>query len=286
MQKKILVILTLCAFLLSCMACGKTGTSETDNSEKNGAEESAKEQTSEESSDIESEEKELAGYVNIDDGDFYEYPVKAFGEEFALPESKNGESLGEFIGWIVNGDLLQPGDIVIAQEFMIISAVYSDSQMGTVVILDPSTQGYSTMASEGEMELFSPYENPITCDSEEFFDHWVDADGNVYEIGESVTVDAGQVLILHAVYSKDYTEAYKVDIYYNNGVEFFDQEYHIYVKKGVSIPLWILDRPAGYTFDGWFDDPETGHFLNSGEEDGELYTPTCDISLYGHWTEE
>lgn len=91
------------------------------------------------------------------------------------------------------------------------------------------------------------------------------------------------MLILNAVYSTDHSEAYRVDVYYNTGIADFDDEYHRYVKKGASIPLWLMLEPEGYRFEGWYDRPAGGNPMGN---ETELFTPVSDISLYGHWTKE
>ena len=222
-------------------------------------------------------------YVSFEDGDFFDLPVEKYGDEITLPESENTDAVGEFLGWIGNGHIYQPGDTVAAEEYLSFSAFRNDPEYGTLLALDSVRGEHMIACSEEEIEIYSPYENYDSSDQECFFDHWVDESGNSYEAGECVTVEKGKVLILNAVYSDDLSAAYRVHVDYNTGDDFFTEEYVRYVKKGSSIPLWVILEPAGLKFDGWYDAPNGGSLL-ANEED--LFTPSSDIDLYGHWSEK
>lgn len=222
--------------------------------------------------------------VTFEDGDSFDCPVEAYGEEFTLPESTNEEVAGEFYGWLGTDGLYQPGDTVVAEEFMSFTALRADPGAGTLLALDTVRGGYSVTTSEEEpMTLYSPYDNCEELDYEDFFDCWTDEAGNTYEGGESVTVEKGEMLVLNAVYSTDYSAAYKVEVHYNTGNPDFDMAYTRYVKKGCSIPLSVSMEPAGCRFDGWYDAPDGGERIGS---EMDYFTPDSDISLYGRWIEE
>lgn len=222
-------------------------------------------------------------FVYLEDGDLIEYPVEAYGKEFTLPESTNETENGKFIGWLSISGINQPGDKVLAEEFMSFTALRADPDAGTVIAINGFRGGYSMMASDEEMQISSPYDDLDESGQENYFDYWQDSDGNIYEIGDSVTVDKGDVLILDAVYSTDLSGAYKVEVEFNTGVEDFDYAYLRYVKKGASIPLVLTIEPAGYRFDGWYDAPEGGNLIAN---ESEPFSPNSDIVIYGHWIEE
>ncbi len=223
------------------------------------------------------------GYVSFSDGEYWNYPVSAYGKPFTLPEPVGEDSEGEFRGWVSTSGLYQPGDTVIAEEFMDFTALRAYPDMGTVLMLDTVRGGYSMLSSEEEMELYCPSEDYTYEDYDDFFDHWEDENGNTYTGKDSVSVAKGEVLILTAVYSKDYSAAYKVDIYTNTGDDFFNMEFHRYVKMGDATVLFLVAESEGMHFEGWYDAPEGGHYI-AGED--ELFTPTGDISIYGHWVKE
>lgn len=268
--KKVIALLTISALCLSFLAgCAGSDVKRTDP------------ESYTETQTVETEASEC--FVFLEDGDLIEYPVEAYGKEFALPESTNETEAGEFIGWLSVSGIHQPGDMVVAEEFMSFTALRADPDAGTVIVMDSFSGGYSMMASEEEMLLASPYDDFDESGREDYFDHWQDRDGNTYEIGDAVTVEKGDVLILDAVYSTDLSGAYKVEVEFNTGAEEFDYAYCRYVKKGASIPLVLSIEPAGCIFDGWYDAPEGGNLLAN---DSDPFTPESDIVLYAHWIRE
>lgn len=222
-------------------------------------------------------------FVGFHDGTYFEHPVDAYGAEFALPEAMDPNPEGEFYGWLGMDGLHQPGDVVTAEEFMEFTALRSSPDAGTLVSLFPSRGGYSLCTSEGPIGLERLSETSDDADCEDYFDHWEDADGKRYAGGEFVAVEKGQVLLLHAVYSTDYANAYRIEVYYNTGNPDFDYSYFRYIKRGDAIQLWLQIEPAECSFEGWFDAPEGGKHI--GDEQ-ELITPTSDLRLYAHWHKE
>lgn len=291
MKRKIAFILTLAlsASLLAGCAGGKKSNTTTESSENTESSEKAESSEivenseaadSTESADTE-EMAESDCFVTFEDGDSYDVPVSAYGEEFTLPEPEKGDDAGEFIGWIGMNGINQPGEKVVAEEFMSFTAIRADKDNGTVVMVDGVRGGYNLMYSPEEMELYSPYDDMDYDEHDDFFDYWTDDQGNTYEGRDMVKVNAGEVLILNAVYSTDTSAACKVDIYSLTGDEDTSEEYHRYVKKGESIPLWLMCEPAGLTFDGWYDAPEGGKLIT--DEMMAAYTPDSDISIYALW---
>lgn len=266
------LVLTLCSALLA--GCGNSG------SETTAAPEP--EETEEIGQELEAwEEPSEKPYVTLNDGDPYQQPVAGYGMEFTLPESPNLDAEGEFIGWLGMNGLYQPGDSVTAEEFMEFTALRITPEVSTLVAIDPVRGGYSYSTSEEEeMEFFYSMESNVDENCEDYFDHWEDEAGNSYEDGALIPVKRGEVCILHAIYSTDHSNAWRVEVDYNTGIDDFSCQYFRYVKKGHSIQLWLQIEPADCSFDGWYDAPEGGNRI--GDEDHPII-PTSDLSLYAHW---
>lgn len=220
-------------------------------------------------------------YVTLEDGENSTYcPVHAYGDEFTFPEGdKNAE--GTFAGWVGMDGLHQPGEKIVSQEFMTFTAVYTSPDAGTILALNSQRGGHFSMNSNEAMELPSPYEDYEGESHDDFFDVWQDQQGNTYEGGQSVKVENGDILILKAIYSTDYSKAYKVDVHLN--VDSEELDYYRYVKKGYSIPLVVSYVPQDWKFEGWFDSKTGGKRIANEDES---FSPTKDISIYAHWKQE
>lgn len=114
LKRNTVLMLTLSAGIFLFAGCGATG-GKSDSSE------------SSQSMSVIAESEEQTGdcYVTITDGDdISEYPVKAYGEEFTLPDYDTTKE-GKFYGWLGFSGLYQPGDLVVAEEFMEFEALRS-----------------------------------------------------------------------------------------------------------------------------------------------------------------
>ncbi len=217
------------------------------------------------------------------------FPVEAYGKEAAVPDNTMFKQAGrKFVYWEGGYELFFPGDVFTPEEGMTLDACWMDENEVALITID--TVGGSRSSSikdPGEFTVPSPYDSTVFDGMDFWFDCWnteKDGSGTAYQRDQAISLNSGEILTLHAQWSDDLSQAWKVKLDMNNGDEddgfvLGKNAYH-WVKKGKSVPVYSFMEIDGMEFAGWYDSAEGGNLIAL---DGEEFTPDRDITLYAHW---
>lgn len=223
------------------------------------------------------------------DSEYY-MEVENYGDEVTLPENTFKFEDEEFIGWVYQYKMYQPGDKVIAVEGGIAEAVFFEKGGKGILMINPELcvlSGIDFKAGEEDAtyNLDSPYAN---FTSNEMIDAWCegwntkpDGSGDWIQPGE-ISFDENEILIVYAVWNYDLSKAYRVEFHQNFQKGIAQSSGNIYVKKGEALMAWIGYEYDGVEFTGWYDKEEGGKLI---AEDGQKFIPQGDMILYAHWAE-
>lgn len=194
-------------------------------------------------------------------------------QELELPELETDDQ--KVVGWEVNGETYEPGEVIEITDDTTISAVWEDKETHTVTIETPEETiiagGLPEDVYEGDIIVL-----PDASKEGSSLVGWdTNNDGRVDAYPGDEFVVTGDTVLKPVWEAVSEDEQVKVDFDAAGGDAGTDAWY---TENGESMILpEVTDRP-GFEFDGWYD--ENGNLIGMP---GDEWYPTEDSTITGHW---